>query len=79
MSYKVVYSTAARADLLEIERYIADCGSPRNGASFVEAIVERCEDLALAPYQGVRRDDILPGIRTTGFRRRATIAFRVTP
>jgi len=78
MQYKVVYSSAAQADLIELERYIAGRGSPRSAASYVEAIVARCEELALSPYQGTRRDD-LPGLRTTGFRRRVTIAFRVTP
>jgi plasmid stabilization system protein ParE len=78
MPYRVVYSRAAQTDLAELERYIAGRGSPRSAASYVEAIVARCEDLALAPYQGTRRDGA-PGLRTTGFRRRVTIAFRVTP
>ena len=33
--------------------------------------------LATFPERGRRRDDILPGLRTIGFERRATIAFRV--
>jgi toxin ParE1/3/4 len=33
--------------------------------------------LATFPERGTRRDDILPGLRTIGFERRATIAFRV--
>jgi toxin ParE1/3/4 len=34
-------------------------------------------DLATFPERGTRRDDILPGLRTIGFERRVTIAFRV--
>ena len=33
--------------------------------------------LATFPKRGRRRDDILPGLRTIGFERRVTIAFRV--
>jgi toxin ParE1/3/4 len=33
--------------------------------------------LATFPKRGTRRDDILPGLRTVGFERRVTIAFRV--
>lgn len=30
------------------------------------------------PERGVRRDDIRPGLRTVGYRRRVTLAFEVT-
>jgi toxin ParE1/3/4 len=33
--------------------------------------------LATSPKRGKRRDDFLPGLRTIGFERRVTIAFRV--
>jgi toxin ParE1/3/4 len=33
--------------------------------------------LADFPQRGTRRNDLLPGLRTIGFERRATIAFRV--
>ena len=33
--------------------------------------------LATFPERGTKRDDLAPGIRTIGFERRATIAFRV--
>jgi len=77
MPYRVVYSKRAESDLIHLERYIADAGSPANAKMYVEAIVAKCERLAAAPYQGTRRDDLLPGLRTTGFRRRVTIAFRI--
>jgi toxin ParE1/3/4 len=78
MPYRVIYSERARSDLLNIERYISDGGSPTNAKAYVTAIVARCDGLAAAPYQGTRRDHLLPGLRTTGFRGRVTIAFRVT-
>jgi toxin ParE1/3/4 len=33
--------------------------------------------LATFPERGTRRDELLPGLRTIGFERSATIAFRV--
>lgn len=33
--------------------------------------------LETSPARGTRRDDIRPGLRTIGFERRATIAFRI--
>jgi toxin ParE1/3/4 len=41
------------------------------------AIVTFCEDLAPFPLRGTARDDIRPGLRTIGFRRRAVVAFVV--
>jgi plasmid stabilization system protein ParE len=78
MSYRVIYSERARSDLLNIERYISAAGSPMNAKAYVTAIVAKCESLAAAPHLGTRRDHLLPGLRTTGFRGRVTIAFRVT-
>jgi len=34
--------------------------------------------LVVFPYIGVARDDLRPGLRTIGFRRRVVIAFAVT-
>jgi toxin ParE1/3/4 len=31
------------------------------------------------PERGTRRDDLLPGLRITGYRKSVTIAFRVSP
>ena len=78
MPHRVVFSQQAKSDLANLERYIADAGSPDNAETYIKAIVAKCDGLAAAPYQGTGRDDFLPGLRTTGFRRRVTIAFRVS-
>lgn len=41
-------------------------------------LVTYCEGLVDFPFTGIARDDLRPGLRTIGFRRRATIAFAVT-
>jgi plasmid stabilization system protein ParE len=44
----------------------------------VEQIIAHCMKFDLASERGNRRDDIRPGLRITGYRRRVTIAFSVT-
>jgi toxin ParE1/3/4 len=40
--------------------------------------MDQCESLKTFPMRGSRRDDIRPGLRVFGFRRRVSIAFEVT-
>lgn len=36
-----------------------------------------CESLGMLPERGHRRDDLRPGLRVVGFKRRVTIAFEI--
>lgn len=42
---------------------------------FTDSIVAFCEDIATLPLQGKARDDIRPGLRIIGYRRRVVIVF----
>ena len=44
----------------------------------IARIVAFCTGLATSPMRGQKRDDLWPGLRTTGFERRVTIAYVVT-
>lgn len=44
----------------------------------MERIIAYCEDLATLPHIGTRRDEVLPGLRTVGWRKTVTIAFQVS-
>ena len=68
----------AQQDLIHIYNVIAELGGPAPGAAFVEQIIAHCMKFDLASERGNRRDDIRPGLRITGYRRRVTIAFSVT-
>jgi toxin ParE1/3/4 len=72
----VVFAHGARDDLRSIYRHIAQ-KSPVAADRFVNAIVDHCMKLDRFPQRGTKRDDLRPRLRTIGFRRRATIAFRV--
>jgi toxin ParE1/3/4 len=75
---RVVFHPRARRDLEELYDYIAEQGSPRQGGAFIDRIKTYCLDFSTFPERGMRRDDIAPGIRVVGFRRRVSITFSVT-
>lgn len=77
MTYTVIIGDAAEADLTAILRYIAERAGMDIALGFVERIEAYCLGFATAPERGTRRDDLRPGLRTVGFRRRATILFEV--
>ncbi|HMK91286.1 MAG TPA: type II toxin-antitoxin system RelE/ParE family toxin [Methylocystis sp.] len=76
-SYRVIFSPEAEAQLVAIYRWISEKASPTIADRFTAAIVDYCEKLEQFPERGTRRDDLRPGLRTIGFRRRVTIAFAV--
>lgn len=77
MTYAVIFSAAAEADLYAIYDYIAERAGAQIALRFIESIEHYCLGFADTPERGTRRDDLRPGLRTVGFRRRATILFAV--
>ena len=77
MTYEVLFTPGAEADLDGIEQYLSARFSKANAQKYISRIVAYCRSLALAPYRGTKRDDLGPGLRTIGFERRVTIGFHV--
>ncbi|GAA3778333.1 hypothetical protein GCM10022240_31770 [Microbacterium kribbense] len=78
MTRRVVFSPHAQQDLSELSLWIAqESGFPSHAADFVFAILDFCDGLADSPFLGRSRDDLRPGLRTIGFRRRVVVAFAV--
>lgn len=75
--HRVVFRPEAIEQLEELYDYIADAGSPGNAADFTESIVAFCEGLADFPYRGMARDDLRPGLRKIGYKKRVVIAYAV--
>jgi Plasmid stabilization system protein len=74
----VVYSPHARQQLTDLYLWIAEqSGYPERAEGFVSAIFDYCDGLAEFPMVGLARNDLRPGLRTIGFRRRVVIAFAV--
>jgi toxin ParE1/3/4 len=76
--YRVVFAPEAEAQLVALYFQLAAAASPEIADTYVEAIIEQCEKLKTFPIRGTLRDEVRPGLRTFGFRRRVTIAFEVT-
>jgi plasmid stabilization system protein ParE len=76
---KIVVSAEARAQLDDLYDYIAMAASQTTALKFTDAILDELGSLRDFPIRGVSREDILPGLRTMGFRRCVTIAFVVEP
>ena len=77
VTYTVIFSASAKADLFAIYDYVADRAGTEIALQFAERIEAYCFGFATAPERGTRRDDLRPGLRTVGFRRRATVLFEV--
>lgn len=74
---RVVFTPRAIRQLEDLHDYLCDKATERTADDYVGRIVAHCQKLHLFPNRGRRRDEILPGLRTIGFERRATIAFMV--
>jgi toxin ParE1/3/4 len=55
MSYTIVFTPEAEAQLVELYGYIAEKASPEIAARFTGGIVACCESLSTFPLRGVRR------------------------
>jgi toxin ParE1/3/4 len=75
--YKVTIHPEAESDLAAIYDFIAE-KSPGAALKFVSGLWDLALSLDTFPRRGVPRDDLMPGIRSLSFRRRATITYRIT-
>lgn len=79
MTLRVVFAPRAEHQLDTLYTYIAAAAGEERAEAFVGRIVTHCHGFGDLPQRGRRRDDIAPGLRIVGFRRRVTIAFLVEP
>jgi toxin ParE1/3/4 len=76
-TYEVVFDRAAVAELNEIFDYVEDRAGTAIATNFVNKLYDFCCRLEHTPERGTKRDELRPGLRTIGYRRRATILFEV--
>ncbi len=75
--YEVVFDRAATADLSAIFDYIEDRAGSTIATNFVNRLYAFCCRLEHTPERGTKRDEVRAGLRSIGYRRRATILFEV--
>jgi len=73
---EVVFRPSVLSDLKDLHDFI-EIDSPVAAARYVEQIEEFCMSLSEFSERGTTRNDLGPGMRTIGFRRRIMIAFVV--
>jgi len=78
LTCEVIISPRAWAQLAALYDYIADSSSEEIAENYITAIIAHCHGLSTFPKRGTQRNDIRPGIRIMGFRRRVSIAFEVS-
>ncbi|MCA0000002.1 MULTISPECIES: type II toxin-antitoxin system RelE/ParE family toxin [unclassified Mesorhizobium] len=77
MTHRVVFSKAAEKDLLDLLTYLVPQAGERIARAYIDRLIDYCAHFDTFPERGTRHDDIRPGLRTVGYRRRATIAFAI--
>ncbi len=77
ITYRVVFTPEALAQLDTLYAFIATAASPERAVRYVAGVTDCCAALRHFPHRGRKRDDIRPGMRTTHYRRRTVIVFRV--
>ncbi len=77
MNYKVIFHPKAMASLIDLYAYCADKAGTKIAEKLVSDLHAYCDGLNVFPHRGTRRDDLYPGLRAIGYKRRATITFTV--
>jgi toxin ParE1/3/4 len=77
VSYRVVFAPEARDDLRNLYDFIADRAGGQRALTYIEGIERFCLSFRDFPERGIPRDDLFPGLRVVGYRRRVALAFHV--
>jgi toxin ParE1/3/4 len=77
MSYAVVFTPEADRQLESIRAYVASHAGFDIAIGFATSTHDACMRLRFSPFRGTARDELRPGLRTVGFRRRVTTDFKV--
>jgi len=77
MSYTIIFDVEARADLTELYEYLLLEAGERIARGYVDRLIDYCAAFETFPERGTRHENISPGLRTVGYRHKATVAFRI--
>jgi plasmid stabilization system protein ParE len=73
----VRWSARAEEDLFELYLWLAGEAGPEFAFDYASSIRAHMELFRTFPRRGTPRDDLSPGLRTTIYRRRTVIAYRL--
>ena len=75
---RVIFTPLAERQIDKLHEYITDKSGEARADGYIGRIISFCEGFVTFPERGTKRDDLLPGLRVTGFERRVVIALVVT-
>lgn len=76
--FPVEYRADAADDIEQLFSYVLETSFDAvTAARFTDRIFERCEKIGNAPFAGISRNDLGPGIRIVPFERKAVILYIV--
>lgn len=75
--YRVRYRPQAEADLGVIHDWLLRVASRERADAYIDRIIAHCDSFADMAHRGTQLDDLAPGLRTTPWRKRVTIGFRI--
>jgi toxin ParE1/3/4 len=78
VAFKVVFRPRAAEALDQLYTYISERGGADVALGYVLKIEEQCARLAEMPERAPVRPEVGPGVRVLSFRRRVSIAYRIT-
>lgn len=73
MKYNIIYTQEANSQLLEIFNYIADLADLETAQNYTEKVLQESDSLSNFPVRGISRDDLMPGLRVTHYKRTAIL------
>jgi plasmid stabilization system protein ParE len=76
MRYSVLFSDDAENDVVELLTYLLPVAGEQVARRYVDRLIDYCYSFETFPQRGVVSDQ-KQGLRLVGYRRKATIAFRV--
>lgn len=77
MAHAVIFSDAAEADLAGLLDYLVPRAGERVARAYVDRLIDYCAEFETFPERGMAYNEVSPGLRVVGYRRKASIAFRV--
>lgn len=77
MKYQVLFGAKAKQDVLDLFDFIASQDSPEKALKFLSRVDQWCRSFGTFPERGLLRNDVRPGLRVAGFRRRVSIGFEI--
>ena len=77
MTGRIHYTPEAEQQLNSLDEWITEKASAGTARRFVTAILEHIDAILVFPLAGRSRDDVRPGMRTTTFKKRTLVAYKV--